>query len=124
MSLITPDDAAQFKLPGISFTSLATPSRGSAETSVWQVEIDPGTPGTPHQLTREEVFVALSGTARVTIGNATFAFAAGEALVVPPETVFALANEGDSPFKALAIFPVGGKARIGDAAPITPPWAV
>src|SRR6266702_287275 len=47
------------------FTSLATPSRGATDTSVWTVEILPDTPATPHSLTREEVFVVLEGTAAV-----------------------------------------------------------
>ena len=45
------------------FTSLATPSRGGTDdTSLWRVSIAPGTPPTPHSLTREEIFVVLSGS--------------------------------------------------------------
>ena len=33
------------ELPGARFTSLATPSRGSSDTSVWLVELAPGQPG-------------------------------------------------------------------------------
>jgi hypothetical protein len=40
-------------LGGARFTSLATPSRGATDTSVWKVEILPGAPATPHSLTRE-----------------------------------------------------------------------
>jgi quercetin dioxygenase-like cupin family protein len=50
---------------------LATPSRGSRDTAVWQVEIDPGRPAVPHTLTREEVFVVLSGIATVGVCVAT-----------------------------------------------------
>jgi quercetin dioxygenase-like cupin family protein len=55
------------ELEGARFTSLATPSRGAADTAVWQVELDPGTPPTPHSLTREEVFVVVEGAAWVRI---------------------------------------------------------
>ena len=65
------------------FTSLATPSRGSTETAVWIVEIDPGTPATPHSLTREEVFVVLDGTAEVALGDDRAVARAGDAFVVP-----------------------------------------
>ena len=56
-------------LGGALFTSLATPSRGATDNSVWKVEILPGTPATPHSLTREEVFVVLEGTASVRIAG-------------------------------------------------------
>ena len=51
------------------FTSLATPTRGSSRSSVWQVEIDPGTPPTPHSVTSEEIFVVLAGVAAVRLGD-------------------------------------------------------
>ena len=56
-------------LGGARFTSLATPNCGSTDTSVWRVELAPGHPATPHQVTREEVFIVLSGRARVRLGD-------------------------------------------------------
>lgn len=111
-------------LPGASFTSLATPSRGSTETAVWQVELQPGAPATPHQLTRGEVFVVLSGRARVTIGADTHDAGAGDVIIVPASTPFALAAEGDLPFRALCCMPVGGQAKLTDGDAFTPPWAL
>ena len=70
MSVLTLAGATTHELEGTRFTSLATPRRGTSETAVWQVEIAPGTPSTPHSLTREEVFVVLAGRARVRIGDA------------------------------------------------------
>lgn len=104
------------------FTALASPSRGSAETSVWIVEIDPGTPATPHRLTREEVFVVLDGAASVRIGDAAGTAAAGDAVVVPPGADFEIAASGDTPLRMVCCLPIGGQARIGDAT-FTPPWA-
>src|SRR3954452_16469852 len=69
---------------GARFTSLATPSRGSSDTSVWRVEIAPGTPGTPHQVTREEVFVVLAGRAEVRLGDTVSSAGPGDAIVEPP----------------------------------------
>ena len=61
------------------FTSLATPSRGATSAnSVWRVEIAPGTPATPHRVTREEVFVVLAGAARVQLGDAHHEVVAGD----------------------------------------------
>ena len=62
MPVIPAPTTSTHDLGAARFTSLAaTPSRGSTETSVWQVEIDPGAPVTPHSLTREEVFVVWAG---------------------------------------------------------------
>ena len=84
MSVLALAGAATHELEGTRFTSLATPRRGTSETAVWQVEIAPGTPSTPHSLTREEVFVVLAGTARVRVGDAPAGLAGlGDAIVVP-----------------------------------------
>ena len=123
MSCIAPEDAVVFTLPGISFTGLVAPSRGARETSAWRLRLEPGTPPTPHRLTREEVLVAIAGRARASIGGAEHDLVAGGAVIVPAETEFALSNPHDGPFEAVAILPVGGQARIGEEAPFTPPWA-
>ena len=112
------------RLEGTSFTSLATPSRGStAETAIWRVAIEPGTKPTPHALTREEIFVVLSGSADVTIDAARATAQAGDAIVVPPGVPFRLANAADEPLELLCCLPVGGQARLDDGTQFTPPWA-
>jgi mannose-6-phosphate isomerase-like protein (cupin superfamily) len=110
-------------LGGARFTSLATPARGSTDTAVWIVEILPGTPATPHSLTREEVFVVLDGTAGVRIAGAAEEAGAGDAIVVPAGAEFELSNAGGDPLRLLCCFPVGGQARLADGSTFTPPWA-
>lgn len=123
MPVLTAPAAPTHDLGGARFTSLATPSRGATDTAVWKVEILPGTPATPHALTREEVFVVLEGKASVRIaGNASQA-EAGDAIVIPPGTEFELANAGAGPLRLLCCLPVGGQARLADGSTFTPPWA-
>ena len=122
MPIIHAPEEATHDIGAARFTSLATPSRGSTETSVWQVEIEAGAPGAPHSLTREEVFVVLDGTASVRIGTVTDLAHAGDAIVVPADTEFELSNGGDVVLRVLCCFPVGGQARL-DGATFTPPWA-
>jgi mannose-6-phosphate isomerase-like protein (cupin superfamily) len=112
------------QLPGTSFTSLATPTRGTTETCVWQVEIAAGTPSTPHTLTREEVFVVLEGTAAVRIGGDEGAAGTGDAVVVPADVQFELWNAGDGPLRLLCCMPVGGQGQLVGGGPFTPPWAM
>lgn len=110
-------------LGGTRFTSLATPSRGSSDTAVWQVEIAPGTPATPHSLTREEVFVVLEGAATVQFDGVASHAQVGDAIVVPAELMFELSNAGEAPLRLLCCLPVGGQARLADGSTFTPPWA-
>jgi quercetin dioxygenase-like cupin family protein len=112
------------ELPGTSFTSLATPSLGSSETSVWKVAISPGTQPTPHSLTRGEVFLVLRGTAAVRISEITETAAPGDVIVIPADTDFELSNAGAEMLEALCCMPVGGQARTADGQAFTPPWAL
>src|SRR5262245_23180258 len=121
--LPAPTDATHVP-PGARFRSLATPSRGAAETAVWEVELAPGTPAAPHSLTREEVFVVLDGLASVRLdGGGEQVARPGDAIVVPPDVDVELASAGDVPVRLLCCLPVGGQARAADGAVFTPPWA-
>ena len=110
-------------IPGARFTTLASPSRGSAETSVWRVELLPGAEAVPHRVTREEIFIALEGSAIATLAGVDHHVHAGDTLVLPPGTDFAIEPDGGKPFRALVCLPVGGQASIAGGAPFTPPWA-
>src|SRR3954453_22478233 len=122
MSVIQAPPAPTHDLGGTRFTSLATPTRGSSETAVWQVEIEPGTPATPHSLTREEVSVVRPGGATVRIGDVTAVAAVGDAIVVPRDTQFELSNADSTVLGRLCRLPGGGMAMLGDQS-FTPPWA-
>ncbi len=123
MSVLAAPSNHTHELGTTRFTSLATPSRGSVETSIWRVEIAPGTPGTAHEVSREELFLVVAGRASVRIGESTHEATAGDTIVVPPHTSFEIANESDEPLEAICCQPVGGQAILGDGQPFTPPWA-
>ena len=124
MPHITAADAPKFNLHGTEFTGLAAPSRGATETAAWRLVVPVGNAhGVTHQLTREEILVALRGSATARIGDTEHVFRAGDAIVIPAFTDFVLGNPGAEPFEAVAIFPVGGRAIMPGAAPFTPPWA-
>jgi quercetin dioxygenase-like cupin family protein len=123
MPVIRAPKAPTHNLGAARFTSLATPSRGSRETAVWEVELAPHTPAVPHSLTREEVFVVLDGTAGVVLDGHRSTARAGDAIVVPAETEFALSNDDDVPLRLLCCLPVGGQGRVDGGTPFTPPWA-
>ncbi|MGX1773855.1 cupin domain-containing protein [Nocardia brasiliensis] len=123
MPLIKSADAPTFEAPFMTAVGLAAPSRGSTENSVWRFVMQPGNPGHAHAVSREEIFVALSGQANVTIDGETREFRAGDALIVPAHAVFSVSVPGDEPFEAVAILPVGAYAQAPGGDPIRPPWA-
>jgi quercetin dioxygenase-like cupin family protein len=122
MNLIRKAEAPVFTMAGLTVTGLASPRRGAMETCVWRVRLAPSSPGVPHSVTREEIFVGLQGTALVTIDGAEHVLGPGDAIIVPPNTPFSLANPSSEPFEAVVSFPVGGKA-VTTSSPFTPPWA-
>jgi mannose-6-phosphate isomerase-like protein (cupin superfamily) len=122
MTYIPAETAPRFDLPGIQFTGLASPSRGSHENSVWRLRIDPGTLGEPHQLDREEIFVAVAGRATATVDDVDVCLVAGDALIVDAGQPFSLTNTGAEPFEAVAVLPVGGQATMPGREPFMPPW--
>ena len=109
MAVITAPARPTHDLGGTRFTSLATPSRGSTETAVSRVAIEPGVAPTPHRLTREEVFVVLAGRADVSLAGVGSVACAGDAIVVPADTDFALSNAGPDELAA-RVLPPGGRA--------------
>ncbi|MEY2565571.1 MAG: hypothetical protein QOE35_100 [Actinomycetota bacterium] len=123
MPVVTAPSSPTHDLGSTRFTSLASPTRGSRETSLWHAEIDAGTEPTPHSLSREEVFVVLSGTASVRIDGVEETATSGDAIIVPPGVMFELRNGGPEPLRLLCCMPVGGQASMPDGVPFTPPWA-
>ncbi len=123
MPVIHEADAKRFELHGAEFLGFASPSRGANENSVWRVRVPGGSAGVTHQVTREEVLVVLSGSAQAALGGETFEIVAGSTLVVPRDTDFTLSVPGTESFEAIAILPVGGRARIDGQEPFVPPWA-
>jgi quercetin dioxygenase-like cupin family protein len=123
MPIVHHQDAPVFELPGATFTGLTSPTRGSRENSVWRVVVHPGTPGTPHRVTREETFVALQGRAWLEVDGVTHELPSGSAFAIPAGSILSLTNPGPEPFHAVAVLPVGGQVTVGDAPAFTPPWA-
>jgi quercetin dioxygenase-like cupin family protein len=110
------------QLHGARFQTLASPSLGSRETSVWRLRLDPGTPGVPHRVTREEIFVVVGGSATASLDGSAQPLRAGSTLVLPAGVELSLATDDES-LEAIVCLPVGGQGVIGDGEPFTPPWA-
>jgi quercetin dioxygenase-like cupin family protein len=122
MPVIEPAEQRQHDIPGARFRTLACPSLGSSETSVWRVRLEPGTPGMPHRVTREEIFVVLHGSATAALDGVDQPLTAGSALVLPAGVELSLST-GEDALEAIVCLPVGGQGIVRDGEPFTPPWA-
>lgn len=123
-TLIRKNDAPSFSQHGTHVIGYASPSRGAASVSMWQLALAAGSESPLHQLTQGEAFLALSGEAIVELAERQQVFQAGDGLWVPPGVPFRIRNAGTQPFVAVACMVAGGKAQVGDLAPFTPPWAL
>jgi len=125
MTYLSAASAPVHELVGNTFTGLAAPSRGSRENAAWRVKVPAGhVSDGSHQLSREELIIAVSGAAVALLGDTRHNIAAGDTIIVPPFTDFRLDNPHDTPFEAIAVLPVGGRAILPGTAPFVPPWAV
>jgi quercetin dioxygenase-like cupin family protein len=125
MGVIPRSETTIHEFAGVRFTGLVAPSKGSTELMAWQTEVPPGTEPAIHQVTREEIVVILSGLATVHYDGSAVEAKAGDAIVVPPDTDFALENAGDETLRVLACMSVEGRARMhGATETLQLPWMV
>lgn len=124
MPVLAAPESPTHQVGDTSFTSLATPSRGTSRTSVWLLELPAGARPTTHLITEEEVFVVLEGTAEVELAGRPSTATTGDAIVVPAGVPFALGNAGPDVCRLVCCQPVGGQAQLPDGEPFTPPWAL
>lgn len=115
-------EAPVFEIPGVRFTSLASPGIGSSETCVWQVTVDANVSGEPHTLDHDEVFVVLDGSVRLAPAGPDLTV--GDAAVVPAGEAIQLSNTGNGPARLQVAIRAGFSATMADGTPVgTPPWA-
>ncbi len=124
MTILLTPSAPRFELPGLVFTGLASPSRGSADLCTWRLEVEPGFASPDaHTLDRDEVFMVVAGTIRLSPDDAPIE--TGGAAVVPAGTPIQLSTVGDDPAEVIVAISAGFRATAEDGTEIgTPPWAL
>jgi mannose-6-phosphate isomerase-like protein (cupin superfamily) len=122
MQVIHAVDAPRFELPGVEFTGLAAPSRGSAGLCTWKLTVAPGHGGdAPHTLDRDEVFMVLSGTVQITPDGEKLG--PGDAVVVRAGEPISLTNLGEGKAELYIAITAGFTGYLADGTAVQPPWA-
>jgi mannose-6-phosphate isomerase-like protein (cupin superfamily) len=122
MVIIRDAEAPRFALPGVEFTGLASPSRGSADICTWRITVQPtGDEPEPHTLDRDEIFMVLSGTVRTAPDGEELG--PGDAVVVPAGEPIRLVNTGTEPAELYIAIRSGFTGTMADGTKVRPPWA-
>jgi quercetin dioxygenase-like cupin family protein len=83
--MLTPAaDAPRHQTPNAVMRTLAAPSLGGSDLSVWEVAMRAGQGGPLHEVNREQVWTVVSGELRVQTDDETFIVGAGDSLCLPP----------------------------------------
>ena len=117
-------ETPHFQLPGLEFTGLASPARGSADICTWRLTLEPNlTSAEAHVLDRDEVFMVTRGAIRVDPDGEPVT--AGDVAVVPAGQPIQVANVGDGEAEVVVAISAGFTATAADGTAIgTPPWAL
>lgn len=123
MFVISETEARTTVTPAGQMFGLAGPSQGSTEVSTWRVELGEDAATPVHGIDSEQVWMPISGTFEVTVGDETKLVKAGQALVLPGGVTRQLKTVG-GPAQALVAMKVGGKAMLPNSDNKVPlPWA-
>jgi mannose-6-phosphate isomerase-like protein (cupin superfamily) len=117
-------DAPRFTLPGVEFTALAAPSRGSDDLCTWWITVGPGLRSPePHTLDADEVFMVVAGAVQLLPEGETLG--PGDAAAVPAGAPIQLCNPSVSPAEVYVAIRAGFSAKAANGTLIgTPPWAM
>jgi len=119
--LITADAATPHETPNAVMRTLAAPSLGSSELSVWEVQMRSGQSGPTHTADHEQVWVLLDGTLSFDFQDKTISAAHGDAIIVPadaPRRVVALSDA-----RALVASAAAPSVTTPERGTLALPWA-
>ncbi|MEU9129651.1 cupin domain-containing protein [Kitasatospora sp. NPDC048540] len=122
MPVIRSTEPITHELHGARFHSYATGATGSTELRSWRLELPAGVEGVEHTVSREEVFLVLSGAPRLSLDGEAAVLAAGDVAVAPAGSRLRIAT-GDTPATVWVTTSAGLTATLPDGTVISPPWA-
>ena len=120
--MLTPAAAApRHETPNAVMRTLAAPSLGTSDLSVWEVVMRAGQCGPRHHVDREQVWTLVSGELRVAVGDEAVVLRVGDTLRVPPDAPRQVAATADA--RAVVASPAAPNATAPDGTSRPLPWA-
>lgn len=123
MPFVSATDAVVHEMHGVRFVSYAAPALGSKELCAWRTEIPAGTSGPPHSVSREEVFLMLTGSVELGLDGETRSLRPGDSATAPPGSSIRLSNTTEEPAAMWVTTTIGLEGTLADGSRISPPWA-
>jgi mannose-6-phosphate isomerase-like protein (cupin superfamily) len=123
MPIIRSAEATAHDLHGATFTAYANSKTGATELCAWRTRVPAGQPGLPHRISKEEIFIVTTGTARVTIDGEPLDAQPGDVVVAPAGSLISIEVLGDKDSIIWVTTSLGLTARLPDGSEIAPPWA-
>ncbi|WP_327291813.1 cupin domain-containing protein [Streptomyces sp. NBC_01198] len=123
MPFVTADKAVVHDMHGVRFVSYAASALGSEELCAWRGEVPAGSGGQAHTISREEVFLVLSGSLELTIDGDARLLGAGDVAIAPAGCTLNVANPTREPAGMWVTTSTGLTATLPDGSRISPPWA-
>lgn len=121
MTVKRADDVRMLETPGKNQTGVVVgPTQQAEEVLVLRQRQEPGGNNPMHFHDREEVMILLHGAAHVSVGREEIDLYAGDALIVPAQTLHQIANRGDSSAEWLMVAPAHLRFYRADGEQISP----
>lgn len=122
MPFIAASEAVVHQVHGVRFVSYVSSAVGSEELCAWRGEVPAGSGGQAHTISREEVFLVLSGSLELTIDGNSRLLGVGDAAVAPAGSTLNVANPTEEPAGMWVTTSAGLTATLSDGSRISPPW--
>lgn len=114
MTLITRGQARRTETPNAVMTTLASPTLGGAERSLWRVDMAPGQAGPPHRIDAEQIWTALSGAATVELDDAVRVLVPGDTIIIPAHQPRRILADPAAGFAAIVTAAPQARATLAD----------
>jgi mannose-6-phosphate isomerase-like protein (cupin superfamily) len=123
MSVIRATEGTEYEVHGVTFTAYANAGTGSAELCAWHLHLPADQPGVEHRISKEEVFLVISGTPRISVDGVPADLAAGDVVLAPAGCLLKVDNPASQDAKIWVTTGSGLSATLPDGSQMTPPWA-
>jgi quercetin dioxygenase-like cupin family protein len=114
MTLMHRGQARRTETPNAVMTTLASPTLGGAERSLWRVDMAPGQAGPAHRFDAEQIWTALSGAATVELDDAAHVLGPGDTIVIPAHLARRILADPAAGFSAIVTAAPQARAALAD----------
>jgi quercetin dioxygenase-like cupin family protein len=114
MTIIKRGQVRRTETPNAVMTTLASPTLGGAERSLWRVDMAPDQSGPQHRFDSEQIWTALSGAATVELEDVAHVLEAGDTIVIPADLPRRILADPGAGFVAIVTAAPQARATMAD----------